>query len=87
MVLDAAFSGKTSPSRRKIEPRLAPHNSTADLISVSRTVWRSKVERLMTLNTSAVAVCCAIDSSSLRLRSAMVCWGSPATLSVTMNIP
>ena len=30
--------------------------------SVSSTVLRSKVERLMTLSTSAVAVCCCSDS-------------------------
>ena len=36
----------------------ASHSRAADSISVSSTVCRSKVERLMTLSTSAVAVCC-----------------------------
>ena len=35
-----------------------------DSVSVSSTVWRSNVERLMTLSTSAVAVCCWSDSRS-----------------------
>ena len=62
---DAALSGKTSPSRRKIEPRLAPLSSTAEVISVSSTVCRSKVERLMTFSTSAVAVCCCSDFAEI----------------------
>jgi hypothetical protein len=33
------------------------------------------------LSTSAVAARCAIDSSSLRWRSAMTCWGSATVLS------
>ena len=36
----------------------ASHSRAADSISVSSTACRSKVERLMTLSTSAVAVCC-----------------------------
>jgi hypothetical protein len=39
-------------------------------MSVSSTGWRSKVERVMTLSTSPVAVCCS--SASLR-----ACWSSP----------
>src|SRR5207244_12743244 len=34
------------------------------LTSVSSTAWRSKVERLTTFSTSAVAVCCSNDSRS-----------------------
>src|SRR5665811_1751087 len=36
----------------------------ADSVSVSSTVCRSNVERLMTLSTSAVAVCCCSDCRS-----------------------
>ena len=42
----------------------ASHRRAADSTSVSSTVCRSKVERLMTLSTSAVAVCCCSDSRS-----------------------
>jgi hypothetical protein len=45
----------------------ASHSRAADSTGVSSTVCRSKVERLITLSTSAVAVCCCRDS----LRSAM----------------
>ena len=40
----------------------APHRRAADSTKVSRTGCRSKVERLMTLSTSAVAVCCCSDT-------------------------
>src|SRR5262249_8756082 len=43
----------------------ASHSRAADWTSVSSTVWRSKVERLMTLSTSAVAVCRCSDSPQL----------------------
>src|SRR5882724_12820341 len=56
----------------------ASQRRAADSTSVSSTVCRSKVERLMTLSTSAVAVCCCSDSrSSLRRRvfsMAMTAW-------------
>ena len=42
----------------------APHRRAADSTRVSSTVCRSKVERLMTLSTSAVAVCCSNDCLS-----------------------
>ena len=42
----------------------ASQSRAADSTSVSSTVCRSKVERLMTLSTSAVAVCCCSDSRS-----------------------
>ena len=40
----------------------ASHSRAADSTTVSSTGCRSKVERLMTLSTSAVAVCCSSDS-------------------------
>src|SRR5215831_8190444 len=47
----------------------ASHSPAADSTSVWSTVCRSKVERLMTLSTSAVVVCCCNDSrSSFRRR-------------------
>ena len=50
----------------------ASHNRAADSTSVSSTVCRSKVERLMTLSTSAVAVCCCrLARSSVRWRSSL----------------
>ena len=36
----------------------------ADTVSVSSTVCKSKVDRLITLSASAVAVCCSSDSRS-----------------------
>src|SRR5436190_15794001 len=42
----------------------ASQSCAADCVSVSSTVCKSKVERLMTLSTSAVAVCCCKDSRS-----------------------
>src|SRR2546430_2329001 len=42
----------------------ASHRRAADSTSVCSTAWRSKVERLITLSTSAVAVCCCSDSRS-----------------------
>src|SRR5262249_11514400 len=42
----------------------ASQRRTADSTSVLSTALRSKVERLMTLSTSAVAVCCWSDSRS-----------------------
>ena len=49
---DGALIGLAQPRRR--------------FTSVSSTVCRSKVERLMTLSTSAVAVCCCSNSASPR---------------------
>ena len=45
-------------------PMSASHSRTADSTSVLSTDLRSKVERLMILSTSAVAVCCCSDSRS-----------------------
>ena len=43
----------------------ASHSRRRVSTSVSSTGWRSKVERLITLSTSAVAVCCSSDSAQL----------------------
>ena len=50
----------------------ASHSRAADSTSVSSTACRSKVERLMTLSTSAVAVCCCSDSANLRALTQLV---------------
>ena len=42
----------------------ASQRRAADFTSVSSTAWRSNADRLMTLRTSAVAVCCCRDSRS-----------------------
>ncbi len=47
----------------------ASHRRAADSTSVSSTGWISKVERLMTLRTSEVAVCCSSDAVSSRVRA------------------
>src|SRR5262249_12509760 len=49
----------------------ARHNRAADATSVLSTACRSKVDRLMTLSTSAVAVCCSSASASFFFRSAL----------------
>ena len=41
------------------------HRCAANSTSVSSTVCRSKVERLITLSTSAVAVCCCSEFAQL----------------------
>jgi hypothetical protein len=48
----------------------ASQSRDADSTSVSSTVCRSKVERLITLSTSAVAACRSNDSFSSRLSRA-----------------
>jgi hypothetical protein len=47
----------------------ASQSRAADSVSVSSTAGKSKVERLMTFNTSAVAVCCSRASFSSRVRA------------------
>src|SRR5215510_9770535 len=58
----------------------ASHNSAADCTNVSSTSCSFSAERLMTLSTSAVAVCCCSDSrSSLSNRAfsiAMTAWAA-----------
>ena len=50
--------GRILLSYRKIIPRGAPQSRMAEPMSASSTVCKSKVERLIVLSTSAVAVCC-----------------------------
>ena len=57
--------GSSRPSAARSHAMSASHSRAADLISVSSTVCRSKVERLITFSTSAVAVCCWSDSAQL----------------------
>ena len=53
------------PSCRVMVRLIGVANRAADSTSVSSTDLRSKAERLMTLSTSAVAVCCCSDSAQL----------------------
>ena len=55
----------TSPSFCQIEVSWESQRVDADSTSVSRTLGKSKVARLMTLSTSAVAVCCWSDSDQI----------------------
>src|SRR5262249_39741294 len=57
----------TSPSFCVIAVSYESQRVAADSTSVSRTLGISKVARLMTLSTSAVAICCWRDSCSSRL--------------------
>ena len=50
-------------------PRAASHSLVAFSISVSSTGWRSNVDRLITLSTSLVAVCCSSASVNSRFRA------------------
>ena len=50
-----------SPSKRKTMPKVAPHRATDLLAIVSNTGCSSPGDELMTLSTSAVAVCCSSD--------------------------
>ena len=58
----------------------ASHSRAANSTKVSSTVCRSKVERLITLSTSALAVCCCSDSRSSPTRRvfsmAMTAWSA-----------
>ena len=54
----------------EIDARRAPHSLTALSIMVSRTGWRSNVDRLITLSTSLVAVCCSSASLNVLVISA-----------------
>src|SRR5215510_579130 len=64
----------------RIDAITASHSCAADSTSVLSSVCRSKVDRLMILSTSAVAVCCCSDSrSSLSRRvfsMAMAAWSA-----------
>src|SRR6266566_1832322 len=65
----AAPTRYTSPSRRKIAPYAASQSRAAVSATVSRTGWRSNLERLMTFSTSLIAVWYSSDSVSSRLRA------------------
>src|SRR6516164_5427967 len=60
--------------------RLASHSLTAFSANVSKTGWRSNVERPITLSSSLVAACCSRASRSSRVRASIVfsnsAWGS-----------
>ncbi len=58
-----------SASSRVIAAISALQSFAADSVSVSRTGCRSNAERLMTLSTSAVAVCCCRDSRKSSVRA------------------
>ena len=68
------------PSGWKMAASYASHSRAADSTSVLSTICRSNVDRLMTLSTSAVAVCCCSDSrsslSSRALSIAMTAWAA-----------
>src|ERR1700722_16761638 len=57
----------TAPSRLMMKAMSASHSRAAEATSVSRTVRRSKVDRLMVLRTSPTAACCCKTSVSCRL--------------------
>ena len=82
--------GRALRSRQMIAMS-ASHSRAADSVNVSNTVCRSNVERLMTLSTSAVAVCCCSDSrSSLSSRvfsMAMTAWAAKfCTNSICLSV-
>ena len=60
-----AANGDSLAFGRKINALSASHSRAADCDQRSSTVCRSNVERLMTLSTSAVAVCCSSDFAQL----------------------
>src|SRR6516164_6534742 len=61
-----------------MKPLSASHRRAADATSVSSTVTRSKVERLVTLGASAVEVCCCNDSRSSLSRRVLTINGDAA---------
>src|SRR5215510_6390378 len=67
----------------------ASHSRAADSTSVSRTVFKSKVDRLITLRTSAVAVCRWRDSGSSFSRRvfsiAMTAWAAKHQLDLLVG--
>src|SRR5215475_2814337 len=56
---------RTSPSFCRIAVSYESQRVAADSTSVSRTLGKSNAARLMTLSTSAVAVCCCSDWAHL----------------------
>ena len=69
IVVGCVVEMSVSPCRATVAIS-ASQSRAADSVSVSSTVCRSKVERLMTLSTSAVAVCCCRDSRDRRFACA-----------------
>jgi len=63
-VSNIAYSDRWNPSVGPCS-HIGLAQVSADSTSVLSTLLRSKVERLMTLRTSAVAVCCCRDSRRL----------------------
>ncbi len=59
----------TSPSNRAMSAPSAPASRAAFSTRVSSTGWRSNVERLITLSTSLVAVCCSSATRSSLFRA------------------
>jgi len=77
--------------RRNMFALSARQSRAAEPTSVSNTVCRSKVERLMTLSTSAVAVCrsndCRSSVSSRAFSMAMTAWSANvATNSICLSV-
>jgi hypothetical protein len=66
---EKATNSKLSPRTRTMFALFARQSRAADSVSVLSTLCRSKVERLMTLSTSAVPVCRYNDSLSSRVRA------------------
>ena len=62
---------RAAPDRRsgRSRDRSASHSRTAFSASVSKTGWRSKVDRPITLSSSLVAVCCSSATRSSLLRA------------------
>ena len=65
----AATTRRSWPSKRKMNARSASHSRTAFSASVSKTGWRSNVDRPITLSSSLVAVCCSSETRSSLLRA------------------
>src|SRR5215471_10563372 len=77
------------PLGRQMFAFCASHKRAADSTSVSITACRSNAERLMTLSTSAVAVCCCSDcrssSNSRTLSIAMAAWSAKVSTRATSS--
>jgi hypothetical protein len=71
--LKPATIRSTWPSKRKTNPRSAPHSLPVLSARVSNTASKSDAERLMTSSNLEVAVCCSSDSvkSIVRWRSSL----------------
>ena len=63
----------------------APQSRAADSVRVSRTVCRSNADRLMTLRTSAVAVCCCSASLSSSVRRCNSCNNRAFSIAISFS--